>query len=82
VALSFGARIEGVTVYDAIGGSLGFRRPGYTIPLEPAGSWPGKKNSISLNVPIAVYRNPASGARRKSRWACLAATRRLRISRS
>ena len=57
MALSFGARIEGVTVYDAIGGSLGFRRPGYTILLEPAGSWTGKKNSISLNVPIAVYRN-------------------------
>jgi len=57
VALSFGARIEGVPGYDAIGGSLGFRRPGYTIPLEPAGSWTGKKNPISLNVPVAFYCN-------------------------
>jgi hypothetical protein len=57
VALSFGARIEGVPVYDAIGGSMGFRRPGYTISLEPGCSWTGKKNSLSLNVPVAVYRN-------------------------
>ena len=57
MAISFGARIEGVPVYDAIGGSMGFRRPGYTISVEPGLSWTGKRNSLSLTAPVAVYRN-------------------------
>jgi len=56
VSLSFGARIEGVPAYDAIGGSLGFRRPGYTISIEPGISWTGTKNSFSINTPVALYR--------------------------
>ena len=57
VNLSLGGRIEGVPVYDAIGGSMGFRRPGYTISVEPGISWTGKNNSCSLTAPVAVYRN-------------------------
>ncbi len=57
LTLSIGARIEGVPVYDAIGGSLGFRRPGYTISVEPGISWTGKRNAFSLNAPVALYRN-------------------------
>ena len=34
VAVSFGARIEGIPAYDLIGGDMGFRRPGYTVSLE------------------------------------------------
>ncbi len=50
------AGIEGVPVYDAIGGSLGFRQPGYTVSIEPGISWSGPKNSFSLLAPVAVYR--------------------------
>ncbi len=57
LTLSMGARIEGVPVYDAIGGSMGFRRPGYTISIEPSISWTGKRNSLSVNAPVALYRN-------------------------
>ena len=57
VSLSLGARIEGVPVYDAVGGSMGFRRPGYTISIEPGMAWRGKKNSLSITAPVAVYRN-------------------------
>jgi hypothetical protein len=57
LTLSVGARIEGVPVYDAIGGSMGFRRPGYTISVEPGIAWAGKKNSLTINTPVAVYRN-------------------------
>lgn len=57
VNLSLGARIEGVPVYDAIGGSLGFRRPGYTISIEPGVSWTSGRNSLALNAPVAIYRN-------------------------
>lgn len=57
VNLSCGARIEGVPVYDAVGGSMGFRRPGYTISIEPGISWTDGRNSLSVNAPVAVYRN-------------------------
>jgi hypothetical protein len=56
LTLSLGARIEGVPVYDAIGGSLGFRQPGYTISVEPGISWTGKKNSFSILAPVTAYR--------------------------
>jgi hypothetical protein len=55
--LSLGGRIEGVPVFDAIGGSLGFRRPGYTISIEPGFSWSGRRNSLSVYAPVALYRN-------------------------
>lgn len=57
LALSLGGRIEGVPVYDAVGGSMGFRRPGYTISIEPGLSWSGGRNSLSVSAPVAVYRN-------------------------
>src|SRR5438445_4226528 len=56
VSVSLASRIEGVPVYDAVGGSMGFRRPGYTISIEPGISWTGKKNSFSINTPVALYR--------------------------
>ena len=57
LALSLGGRIEGVPVYDAIGGSEGFRRPGFAISVEPGitvsrGGW-----MFNLSTPVAVYRN-------------------------
>lgn len=57
LTLSLGGRIEGVPVYDAIGDSLGYRQPGYTVSIEPGISWMGKKNSLSILAPVAVYRN-------------------------
>jgi hypothetical protein len=62
VVFSLGGRIEGVPAYDAIGGSMGFRRPGYTVSVEPGISWSGKRNSFSLNTPVAVYRNRVRSA--------------------
>jgi hypothetical protein len=57
LSLSFGGRIEGVPVYDAVGGSEGFRRPGFAISVEPGlsvtqGSW-----MFNVATPVAVYRN-------------------------
>lgn len=57
LGVSLGGRIEGVPVYDAIGDSLGYRQPGYTVSVEPGISWMGKKNSLSILAPVAVYRN-------------------------
>ena len=55
--LLLGGRIEGVPVFDAIGGSLGYRQPGYTVSIEPGLTWDGKRNSLSILAPVAVYRN-------------------------
>lgn len=54
---SAGGRIEGVPAKDAIGGSNGFRRPGYVISVEPVASYKTKKTVIYVSVPYAVERN-------------------------
>jgi len=54
---SLGGRLEGVPVKDLIGGSEGFRRPGYAISAEPGISFTTGPHTVSLNVPIALYRN-------------------------
>jgi hypothetical protein len=55
--VSLGARIEGVPVEDLIGGSDGFRRPGYAVSVEPAVSYSRGPHTFSLAVPFAVERN-------------------------
>ena len=52
-----GVRIEGLPSKDLIGGSKGFRRPGYIISAEPAVIYTGKKISVNLAVPVALKRN-------------------------
>ncbi len=57
LSVSGGARIEGIPVYDLVGGSDAFRRPGYVIAVEPGVGYNGKKTSWYLNVPVALSRN-------------------------
>jgi hypothetical protein len=57
LSISFGGRIEGIPSHDLIGGDLGFRRPGYTVSLEPGIAWTGYDTTVSVTVPVAVYRN-------------------------
>ncbi|MFO1498461.1 MAG: hypothetical protein U1G07_08735 [Verrucomicrobiota bacterium] len=57
LSLSLAGRIEGVPVEDAIGGSDGFRRPGYAIAIEPGIAASIKSWSVALNTPVALYRN-------------------------
>jgi hypothetical protein len=54
---SLGGRVEGVPVMDLIGGSDGFRRPGYAVSIEPGVSYSRGAHTFSLQVPIAEYRN-------------------------
>jgi len=55
--VSGGVRLEGVPVEDLIGESKGFRRPGYAVSAEPGVSFSRGPHTISLAVPIALYRN-------------------------
>lgn len=55
--LSGGIRIEGLPSTDLVGGSRGFRRPGYIISAEPSFIYTAKKTSYQLSVPVALKRN-------------------------
>ena len=57
VSLSLGGRIDGVPPRDLIGGSEGFRRPGYSAAIEPGVGWENEKNRFSLLTPVMVYAN-------------------------
>jgi hypothetical protein len=54
---SGGVRYECIPVYDLIGGSTGFRRPGRVLTVEPGITYTMKKCNIYAYVPIAVMRN-------------------------
>lgn len=56
IAVGLGLRAEGVPAKDLIGGSNGFRRPGFIVAAEPGVSMQRGQFSISLNVPYALYR--------------------------
>lgn len=57
LSFSLAARIEGVPVRDLVGGSDGFRRPGYSIFLEPGITYSTGPHSLSLSAPVATQRN-------------------------
>ena len=42
---------------DALGGSDGFRRPGYAISIDPGFLYVRGNNMFSCNIPFAVERN-------------------------
>lgn len=52
-----GVRAEGLPSQDLMGGSRGFRRPGYIISAEPSVTYVAKKTSFNLSVPYALKRN-------------------------
>lgn len=54
---SVGGRVDGVPVYDLVGGSEGFRRPGYAVSVEPGVSYARGKNNFFITVPIILERN-------------------------
>ena len=54
---SGGVRIEGLPADDLLGGSNGFRRPGYVISLEPVVAYKVKETQFYLSVPVAMVRN-------------------------
>jgi hypothetical protein len=65
---SGGIRMEGMPSSDLVGGSKGFRRPGYIISAEPAVTWVSKRMSVNLAVPVAIWRNrtQSDGDKRQS----------------
>jgi len=56
VAVSLAGRWEGIPSHDLIGGSDGYRLPGYSVSIEPGVSISRGKDSLAVSVPVAVYR--------------------------
>jgi hypothetical protein len=56
---SLGLRQEGVPAHDLIGGNEGFRRPGYSVALEPGVIYTmhNGRDYFTANIDRAVYRN-------------------------
>lgn len=54
---SLALRGEGVPVRDLIGGSDGFRRPGYAVSVEPGVAFQRGQWTARLYVPLAVHVN-------------------------
>ena len=62
-----GGRIEGVPSNDLIGGSAGYRRPGYAVSIEPGIGFFKHNYSFFASVPIALYRNRTQSYEDKQR---------------
>lgn len=54
---SLGVRDECLPAKDLVGGSAGFRRPGYVISVEPGVSYKVKKTTFYAFVPVAMKRD-------------------------
>ena len=57
ITFAGGVRVGALPSKDLIGGSRGFRRPGYIVSAEPSITYVGKKISYNLAVPVAVKRD-------------------------
>jgi hypothetical protein len=53
---SLAVRWEGIPVHDWIGGSDGYRLPGYSVSIEPGLSISRGRDSLAVSVPVAIYR--------------------------
>lgn len=57
VTASIGGRVEGIPVYDLIGESGEFRRPGYIVSIEPGITYHLKQVQFFATAPVALFRN-------------------------
>ena len=55
LAVSFGGRMDGITLRDVIGGGDdGFRRPGYSLYADPGLSMAVGRHAFALSIPIRI----------------------------
>lgn len=62
LTFSLAARTEGIPAYDAFGGQVAYRRPGYVVAVEPGISYRIGKHSFNLLVPYNFYKNRVQSA--------------------
>jgi hypothetical protein len=62
MSVSLAGRWEGIPAYDAFGGQVAYRRPGYVIAIEPGISYSSGNHSFSLFVPYNIVKNRIQSA--------------------
>lgn len=62
LTLSLAGRVEGIPAYDAFGGQVAYRRPGYVVAVESGVSYRIGKHSLSLFVPYNFIKNRIQSA--------------------
>jgi hypothetical protein len=68
-SISGGLRLEAVPAEDLIGGSNGFRRPGYILSAEPGITYQFNKATVFASVPVAIKRDRVQSVPDKIRTA-------------
>jgi hypothetical protein len=58
LSATLGARIDGIPQHDVIGGrDRGFRRPGYTLYIDPGVALTIGRAEVALSVPVAIQQD-------------------------
>jgi hypothetical protein len=60
--VSLAGRFEGIPAYDAFGGQVAYRRPGYVIAVEYGLSYRIGKHGLSLFIPYNIVKNRIQSA--------------------
>ncbi len=62
ISASLAYRWEGIPAYDALGGQIAYRRPGYVMAIEPGLGYQKGNHTFSLYVPVNIVRNRIQSA--------------------
>jgi hypothetical protein len=62
LTLSLAGRWEGIPAYDAFGGQVAYRRPGYVVAVESGVSYRHNKHTLALFIPYNFVRNRIQSA--------------------
>jgi hypothetical protein len=62
LSVSLAGRFEGIPAYDAFGGQVAYRRPGYVIAVEYGLSYRIGKHNFSLFIPYNIVKNRIQSA--------------------
>jgi hypothetical protein len=57
LSVSLGTRLDGIPKRDVVGGSDGFRRPGYSFYVDPGLAIARRHGIFTVNVPLRVHQN-------------------------
>jgi len=66
LTLSLAGRMEGIPAYDALGGQVAYRRPGYVVAIESGVSYQKGQSTFSLFVPYNFIKNRIQSAADKA----------------
>ncbi|MES1225545.1 MAG: hypothetical protein ABUT20_59245, partial [Bacteroidota bacterium] len=66
LTVSLAGRMEGIPAYDALGGQIAYRRPGYVVAIESGVSYQKGQSSFSLFIPYNFIKNRIQSAADKA----------------